>query len=81
MDFEQFCPKVVETKCEDCGNLVRGVLVVMTFLALLIDCISSCKNREKMNTLKAENESLKSIILKSVDRALIKAIKPDEDDD
>ncbi len=79
MDFEQFCPKVVETKCEDCGSLVRGVLVIMTVLSLLLDCVSTCRAKRKMNTLQTENETLKSIILKSVDRALVKAIKPEED--
>lgn len=80
MDYEQFFPKQ-EVKCEDCGNIVRGVLVVMTVLSLLIDCISSCKNKRKIHALETENKTLKSIILKSVDRALVKMMKPDEHED
>jgi hypothetical protein len=77
MDYEQFFTKTEAKEC-DCSNHIRVTLAVITLLCLIVDCVSSCKTKRRMNAIEAENQTLKSIIFKSVDRALVNLIKPDE---
>jgi len=73
MDYEQFFPKS-EPVC-DCSNHIRGTVFLLGLISLVADCIAQCKRRKDIQKLKTENETLKSIIFRSVDRALVKMMK------
>lgn len=76
MDYEQFFPKMQETKCD---NQIRLTIVVMTLLYVILDLTMMCKANRREKALKQENETLKNVILKSVDRALIRMMKNGND--
>jgi ABC-type transporter Mla MlaB component len=83
MDFEQFFPEVKVSDC-DCSNHVQATMVIITGLCLLVDCITSCKRNRKISKLTSENETLKSMILASVEKVILKMMKngnQSEDDD
>jgi hypothetical protein len=75
MDYEQFFPK---QEC-DCSNHIRGTIIVLTVLSILIDSVAYCRRDKKITELTSENQTLKTIILKSVDRALVKMMKNGHD--
>lgn len=77
MDYEQFCPK---QEC-DCSNHIRGTVIILVMINLLIDCVASCKRSNLIKELTTENETLKSVILNSVDRVLVKMMKNGNDED
>lgn len=72
MDYEQFFPKTEQPKCE---NEIRLTIVVMMILWAILDLTLMCKANYREKALKQENETLKNVILKSVDRALVRMMK------
>jgi hypothetical protein len=79
MDYDQFFPKK-EVEC-DCSDHIRGTAFLITLVVFLIDCIAQCSHNKKMKKLETENETLKSVLFKSVDRALIRMMKNGNDID
>lgn len=71
MEYEQFFSYQVNDKC-GYENTVIMILGSIILLSLLCDCISECKSRRKLTN---ENETLKTIIVKSVDRTLMNMMK------
>jgi len=71
MDYEQFFPKQEMKACER-EHTILGIVGMLTVIYLLIDCVYMCSTDRKMKALKNENETLKSIILKSVERNLLR---------
>ncbi len=80
MDYEQFFPKQMEPQCER-ERFTIGVLAVLTLVYLLVDCMSIRNTNRKMNTLHTENETLKSIILKSMERSLLQMMHQEPDNE
>jgi hypothetical protein len=78
MDFDQFCPEVKVSEC-DCSNHIRLTMVLITGLFLLVDCVTSCKRNRKISELTSENETLKSMILTSVEKVIVKLMKNGND--
>ncbi len=76
MDYEQFFTTSNEHKCD---SQIRMTILVVTLLYVIIDLTLTCKNNRKVNDLQKENETLKSVILKSVDRALVRMMKNGND--
>lgn len=72
MDYEQFFTTSNEHKCD---NQIRMTILVVTLLYVILDLTLTCKNNRKVKDLQKENETLKSVILKSVDRALMRMMK------
>jgi hypothetical protein len=74
MDYEQF---FTEQKAADCTreHKIIGIILILNLVSVVIDCVSACKRYNEIKSLKQENESLKSMILKSVDRAFIRMMK------
>ena len=75
MNYEELFPK---QDCV-CSTQIRGVIVALSAVILLIDCVTSCRRTRKVNELTTENKTLKSIILSAVDRALVKMMKNGND--
>jgi hypothetical protein len=75
MDYEQF----FQTQECNCYNSVRTVVVILSLLTLVIDCVTVCKRNRKIEQITTENETLKTIILKSVDKAFIHMMKNGND--
>lgn len=77
MDYEQF----FTTSPHDakCDNQIRLTILVMTLIYVVLDLTLMCKANRRMNAVKQENETLKSVILKSVDRALVRMMKNGND--
>lgn len=74
MDYEQFFAESKNDEC-NCYNQVKFILLGMSCLALLVDCIYSCKMRRNINELKIENKTLKNVILTSIDQTFTKILK------
>lgn len=79
MDYEQFFPKQVP-EC-DCSDHIRGTVIILVAIYLVFDCITMCKRSKKMDRLENENKTLKTIILSSVDKALVRIMKNGNDDE
>jgi hypothetical protein len=80
MDFEQFCPKQPISECKD-EKFTIGLLAIFTSLYVLIDCLASCRANRKLNALQGENETLKTIILKTMERSLLRMMhQPQENE-
>lgn len=80
MDYEQFFSKQTAPECER-EKFTIGLFTVLIAVSVLIDCVCMCRSSRKMKTLRHENETLKTIILKSVERSLLKMMhQPQEDD-
>ena len=77
MEYEQFFSYQTDNKCQY-ENGVIMILGGIILLSLLCDCISNCKSRRRLSD---ENETLKTIIIKSVDRTLIKMMKNGNDEE
>ena len=80
MDYEQFFPKQMEPQCER-ERFIIGVFTVLTLVCLLTDCINIRNKNRKLTTLQTENETLKSIILKSMERSLLRMMHQEPEDD
>lgn len=81
MEYEQFFQ--TQDGC-DCSNYIKGMLIALATVALLTNCILTCKTNQKLNKVENENQTLKSIISKSIDKTFVRLVKNgsyDEDDD
>jgi len=82
MEYEQFFTNTEQPKCV---SEIRMTIVVMTILYLILDLTLTCRAKDREMALKQENETLKNVILKSVDRALVRMMKngndPETDDE
>lgn len=78
MDYEQFFVNPEQPKC---ASEIRMTIVVMIILYLILDLTLTCRANHREKALKQENETLKNVILKSVDRALIRIMKNGNDSD
>lgn len=76
MEYEQFFTNIEQPKCV---SEIRMTIVIMTILYLILDLTLTCKAKDREVALKKENDTLKSVILKSVDRALIRMMKNGND--
>lgn len=82
MDYEQFFTTQEMQPCEcDREKLTIGLLATMICVYILIDCISMCSTSRKMKTLRDENETLKSIVFKSMERGLIRMMHMPQEDE
>ena len=77
MDYEaMFCKyDSSEVKECDCYPQVRVTLLIVTLLALLVDCVGHCRVRYRVKHLEKENETMKSLILTSLDKAFVRIVK------
>lgn len=73
MDYNQFIPKNADG-C-DCSNHIRGTIILFLMVSLVIDCVTSCSRARKVYRLEHENNTLKEIILKTVDKTLVRMMK------
>lgn len=64
-----------EVKECNCYSEIRVTLLIVTLLALLVDCVGHCRARSRVRVLKAENETMKSLILTSLDKAFTGVMK------
>lgn len=80
MDYEQFFPKQTTPECVN-ERFTLGMLAVLTIGYILIDCMTTCNANRKIKTLESENKTLKSIVLKSVERSLLKMMNQPEEED
>lgn len=74
MDYEQFFPPMQNDNCV-AEHKIIGLVTVLTCLYVTLDCLMSCVQNKRVYTLETENKTLKSIILNSVDRTLIRMMK------
>lgn len=77
MEYEQFFSYQIDEKCgyEQTVIMILGSIIL---LSLLYDCISDCKSRKRLSN---ENETLRAIIVKSVDKTLINMMKNGNDEE
>lgn len=68
MEYDQL---LTQDSC-NCGSQIKLVLVGLSCIALLVDCVYSCKERGRLNT---ENKTLKNIISKSFERTILRNLK------
>jgi hypothetical protein len=83
MDYDQFLHKDVPEDSCDCTNKVCLAISLMAIIYLVAECIvhPSQIQKEKIAKLKTENENLRSILMKSVDRAFVRMMKNGNDSD
>lgn len=72
--------KNVDANC-DCSNHIRVTAAVIFLASLMIDCFTSCRRDKKIERLENENQTLKSVILSTVDQALMRMMKNGCNDD
>lgn len=77
MDYDQFFVKQENTCAAE--HRIIGLFTIVTVFSLLIDLVSCCRTNQKLQNLQNENESLKSLILKSVDKAFVRMMKNGND--
>lgn len=80
MDYEQFFPPQTTNECGREHRII-GFFVFVTVVSILVDVVSYCRTNRKLRDLQNENESLKSLILKTVDRTLVRMMKNGNDSD
>lgn len=68
MEYEQF---FTQDSCS-CTSQIKVVLIGLSCVALLVDCVYSCRERGRLNT---ENKTLKNIISKSFERTIMRNLK------
>lgn len=73
MDYEQFIVKQDDTCATE--HRIIGLFAVATVFSILVDLVSCCRTNRKIRDLQNENESLKSLILKSVDKVFVRMMK------
>jgi hypothetical protein len=59
----------------DCSAHIRATLILLLVLSLLGDCVSTCKSRRRLVELETENKTLRTLILQTVDKTLVKMMK------
>lgn len=77
MDYESMFCKYDSTEVKECNCYpqIRVLSLVLTLLALVIDCVGHCRTRSRVKTLTAENETMKSLILTSLDKTFTGFVK------
>jgi len=80
MDYEQFFPKQTTLECAN-EKFALGLLAIVSTVYILVDCISMCRSNRKMNDIQHQNETLKEIILKSMELGLIRLMQHSAEDD
>jgi hypothetical protein len=78
MDYEQFFAKSEDHTCD---NQVRAAILVVTIIYIILDLTLTCKKNRREKMLKQENETLKNVILQSVDRAFVRMMKNGNEND
>lgn len=73
MDYEYFFDNT-NKEC-NCYSRIRVAIAIVSLISLVFDCISQRRAKKQFDVLTAENASLKSIILKSVDNTFSKIMK------
>lgn len=73
MEYDQFFGKQ-EISC-DCSTIAGGLVALLVSAYMLVDCMCMCKQRQRIYSLNHENQTLKGIILQSVDQALTQMLK------
>lgn len=58
-----------------CYSHIKVTLLVVTLLALLVDCVGHCRARCRVRRLEAENETMRSIIMTSLDKTFTRIVK------
>lgn len=71
MDYNKL---FLNDSCETEHKII-GLFTILTCFFLGLDCMLSCGNNRRLDTLEAENKTLKNIILKTVDRTLVRMMK------
>ena len=80
MDFDQFFPTEVQEVVCDCTSQVRTTVLLLTAIYVMVDYACSNKNqKEKISQLTAENATLKSVIMKSMNRTFERLMKNGND--
>lgn len=74
MNFEELLSKRETEEC-DCSNHIRGAIFLMSILYLVFDCVHSCRRNHQIAELTVENNNLKTIVLKSLDKAFTNLMK------
>ncbi len=74
MEYEQFFT-IDEVNPSTCQNEIKLTLICVGFIVIIIDCIRSCKLEQRIKKLRTENNTLKGVILQSIDRKLTKNLK------
>jgi hypothetical protein len=74
MEYEQFFT-IDQPNQHACYNEIKLTLVCVSFVIILIDCFNSCRLKRNIRTLKAENNTLKQVILKSIDHKFSRILK------
>lgn len=54
---------------------IIGLFTILTVACLASVCASTCATSREIESLKNENETLKSLILKSIDKVLLRMMK------
>jgi hypothetical protein len=81
MDYEQFFSTQTMPECVH-EKFTIGMLTFMIAAYILVDCVAMCNASRKMKSVQDENETLKSIVLKSVERNLLRMMhQPEEEED
>jgi hypothetical protein len=74
MEYEQFF-NIDEVNSYNCSNEIRLTVICIGIIAILFDCIRSSKLEQRIKRLRTENNTLKGVILQSIDRKLTKTLK------
>lgn len=72
--------KVIYNQTNECAvhsNVTLIIIIIITML--LFECIYSPTHKEKIEKLEKENNSLKNIIIKSIENAITKQMKNGND--
>lgn len=59
----------------NCYPHVHATLLVVAFVALIVEWIRNCRSRYRVNSLEVENATMKSIILTSLDKTFSRMVK------
>lgn len=70
MEYDQFFTQE-DTSCS-CYPQIKLALIGISCVAILIDCVYSCSERNRLNK---ENKTLKNIISKSLERTIMRNLK------
>ena len=77
MEYEKY----IITQTDECkqSDAIRIALLIVTIIELGFACFRTCKAKNKIHQLEAENESLKKTIMRTIDNAFINIIKNGND--
>lgn len=76
MEYEQFFnTDEIINPSTNCQTEIRLTILCVGIIVILVDCIRSCKLKERIKKLRTENKTLKGVILNSIDHKLTKSLK------